>query len=97
MNGILLGMLEAGARGYVLKSDVVGQLLEAIESLTEHKPFFTAIVSETLLGCIPDAAETRPHWSRAIGTELVVRLIAEGHANRQVATILGVSLKTVEN
>jgi len=89
-------LLEAGARGYVLKSDLTGQLLKAIESLAEHKPFFTAIVSEALLGsfltqqrrervCLDD-------WDRTL-----VRLIADGHANRQVATILGVGLKTVES
>jgi DNA-binding NarL/FixJ family response regulator len=84
-------ILEAGARGYVLKSDITGQLLNAIESLAKHKPFFTATVSETLLGsfltqqrrdgiCLSD-------WERT----------AEGHTNRRVATILGVSCKTVEN
>jgi DNA-binding NarL/FixJ family response regulator len=89
-------ILEAGARGYVLKSDITGQLLNAIESLAKHKPFFTATVSETLLGsfltqqrrdgiCLSD-------WERT-----VVQLIAEGHTNRRVATILGVSCKTVEN
>jgi DNA-binding NarL/FixJ family response regulator len=88
-------LLQAGARGYVLKSDITGQLLKAIESLAEHKPFFTAAVSETLLGsfltqqrrdrsCLDD-------WDRTL-----LRLIAEGHVNRQVATILGVGLKTVE-
>ena len=45
-------ILEAGARGYVLKSDITGQLLNAIESLAKHKPFFTATVSETLLGSL---------------------------------------------
>jgi len=89
-------LLEAGARGYVLKSDITGQLLKAIESLAEHKPFFTATVSETLLGsfltqkrrdgiCLSD-------WERT-----VVQLIAEGHTNRQAAKVLEVSLKTVEN
>jgi DNA-binding NarL/FixJ family response regulator len=89
-------LLEAGARGYILKSDITGQLLNAIESLAEHKPFFTAMVSETLLGtfltqqrrdaiCLSD-------WERS-----VVQLIAEGHTNVQVANILKVSLKTVEN
>ena len=43
-------LLEAGARGYVLKSDITGQLLDAIASLAKHKPFFTTTVSETLLG-----------------------------------------------
>lgn len=41
--------LKAGARGYLLKSDGPRHLQEALETLTKHKPFFTAIVSQTLL------------------------------------------------
>jgi len=89
-------MLDAGARGYVLKSDVTSQLLDAITSLAKHKPFFTTRFSETLLGsfltqdrldgiCLSD-------WDRT-----VVQLIAEGHTNGQVAKILGISHKALEN
>ncbi|MGH9850358.1 MAG: hypothetical protein ACREBD_11020 [Blastocatellia bacterium] len=39
-------VLEAGARGYVLKSDAGRDLIAAVESLCQHKPFFTARVSE---------------------------------------------------
>jgi CheY-like chemotaxis protein len=34
-------LLRAGARGYILKSDAPDQLLEAVQSVSEHKPFFT--------------------------------------------------------
>jgi DNA-binding NarL/FixJ family response regulator len=80
--------LDAGARGYVLKSDNTEQLLDAIVSLAEHKPFFTTIVSEALLR----ASLTRQRrggirlsdWERTM-----VQLIIEGHTNRQVANIDG--------
>jgi DNA-binding NarL/FixJ family response regulator len=92
----IVEMLKAGARGYVLKSGNAEQLLDAIASLAEHKPFFTTTVSEALLSsflaqpgrngiCLSD-------WDR-----VVVQLIAEGHKNRQVAKMLGVSHKTIEN
>lgn len=42
-------LLRAGARGYILKSDAQDQLVEAVQSVSEHKPFFTSTVSETLL------------------------------------------------
>jgi DNA-binding NarL/FixJ family response regulator len=88
--------LDAGARGYVLKSDNTEQLLDAIVSLADHKPFFTTIVSETLLRsfltqrrrdgmCLSD-------WERNM-----VQLIAEGHTNRQVAKLLKVGHKTLES
>ncbi len=89
-------LLEAGARGYVLKSDLTGQLLKAIESLAEHKPFFTATVSETLLGSFL-TQQRRDRICLDDWDQTLVRLIADGHANRQVATILGVGLKTVES
>ena len=38
-------ILRAGARGYVLKSDVSGQLINAVQALAQHKPFFTSSVS----------------------------------------------------
>jgi DNA-binding NarL/FixJ family response regulator len=89
-------LLEAGARGYVLKSDLTGQLLRAIESLAEHKPFFTATVSEILLGSF--LTQQRRDGIHLIDWErTVMQLIAEGHTNRQAAKILGVSLKTVAN
>ena len=42
-------VLEAGARGFLLKSDARRFLIAAVESLAAHKPFFTSQVSETLL------------------------------------------------
>ena len=42
-------MLEAGARGYLLKSDVRRSLITAVELLAAHRPFFTGKVSEVLL------------------------------------------------
>ena len=42
-------VLEAGARGFLLKSDAKRFLVAAVESLADHKPFFTSKVSEALL------------------------------------------------
>lgn len=43
-------LLKAGARGYLNKSDASRFLIAAVEPLEIHKPFFTAKVSEALLG-----------------------------------------------
>jgi DNA-binding NarL/FixJ family response regulator len=88
-------LLKAGARGYLLKSDARRHLIGAIESLSLHKPFFTAKVSEALL----DSYLTKPHREGSSLTNRersVVQLIAEGHTNKQIAHILDISLKTVE-
>lgn len=93
---LLRELLEAGARGYLLKSDARKFLIAAVESLSHHKPFFTGRVSETLLnaylakGHVPDGALTARERS-------VVQLIAEGRSNKEVAQILGLNPKTVES
>jgi len=47
--GLVREVFAAGARGYVLKSDAARYLVEAIRSLSEHKPFFTERISEAIL------------------------------------------------
>ena len=92
---LILDLLHAGARGYLLKSDANRYLISAIEALAGHKPYFTSSVSEALLR----STSTRPsHEGSAItGRERqVVQLIAEGHSNKSIAELLGISLKTVE-
>lgn len=88
--------LEAGARGYLLKSDARKFLIAAVESLSQHKPFFTGRVSEALL----NAFLSQGHATDGVLTARergVVQLIAEGHSNKAVAQILGLNLKTVES
>ena len=47
--GLVREVFAAGARGYVLKSDAARYLVEAIRSLSQHKPFFTERISEAIL------------------------------------------------
>ena len=92
---LILDLLHAGARGYLLKSDANRYLISAIEALAIHKPYFTSSVSEALLRSFG----TRPsrEGSAITGRERqVVQLIAEGHSNKSIAELLGISLKTVE-
>jgi DNA-binding NarL/FixJ family response regulator len=88
--------LRAGARGYVLKSDLTGQLIQAVRSLSEHKPFFTSTVSETLLSSML-TAQIEDGIRLSYEERTVVRLFAQGHKNRELADILNMSLKRVEN
>ena len=88
-------LLEAGARGYLLKSDARRFLISAVETLARHQPFFTGRVSEALLAAYlgRGAAPGDGLSSRERG---VVQLIAEGRTNKEVAQLLGINLKTVE-
>lgn len=92
-------VLDAGARGYILKSDASKHLIAAIDSLRNRKPFFTSRISEVVLngylsGRGPRKGETR---SRLTPREReVVQLLAEGKSNKEVASLLHISVKTAE-
>ena len=95
-NETLIGeVLSAGALGFLLKSDAKRHLLEAIETLAAHKPFFTPEVSETLLKSFLLKSSRSPSILTPRERE-IVQLIAEGHSNKQIASIFNLSQKTVE-
>jgi DNA-binding NarL/FixJ family response regulator len=93
-------VLQAGARGYVLKNDADENLLAAVDSLRQHKPFLTSTVTEFMLddylrrGAGPQD-EVAPAAVTARERE-IVQLIAEGQSNKETAATLGVSVKTIE-
>jgi DNA-binding NarL/FixJ family response regulator len=94
-DALIGGLLRAGARGYVLKSNGNQQLLDAIKTLGSHRPFL-ANVSERLLQPFRRARSGK--ISAITSRErAVLQLVAEGHTNKQVAAILNISLKTVES
>ncbi len=97
---IVRDVLASGARGYVLKSDAGNDLMAALEALRQHRLFFTSKIAETVLrGYL-----TSPiHVERGISPgqlspreREIVQLLAEGKSNKEVADILGISVKTVE-
>jgi DNA-binding NarL/FixJ family response regulator len=88
-------LLQAGARGYLLKSDAKAHLIDAISSLASHRPFFTAKVSEALVDAYL-ARSTKQASAITSRERSVLQLIAEGHTNKEIAGILNISLKTVE-
>jgi DNA-binding NarL/FixJ family response regulator len=92
---IIQECLGAGARGYLLKSDLKGKLLSAIEALGAHKPFFTAMVTERLLASfLTQPTERAPVLNQQ--ERNIVQLIAQGYTNRQIANVLNISSRTVE-
>jgi DNA-binding NarL/FixJ family response regulator len=87
--------LAAGARGYVFKSDKPLYLLEAIESLAHHQPYFTKRITRVLFQSI--TSKHRAYKAPLSNREhSVLHLIAQGHRNREIGSILGIQLKTVE-
>jgi DNA-binding NarL/FixJ family response regulator len=90
-------LLDAGARAYLLKSDAKQYLIAAVESLVNHKPFFTGRVSEQLLDSYLTTRSRRGDGTLSPRERTIVQLIAEGNGNKEMAAILNLSVKTIES
>jgi DNA-binding NarL/FixJ family response regulator len=95
---IVRDVLDAGARGYLLKSDAGRDFVAAIESLKQHRPFFTGKVGTMVLEGFLSAAREPAAGAGPLSSREreIVQLLAEGKSNKEVATILGISVKTAE-
>jgi DNA-binding NarL/FixJ family response regulator len=91
-------VLQAGARGYVLKSDADQSLIAAVESLRLHKPFLTSTVTEFVLDDYLHRKEEGNGSLVAVTPREreIIQLLAEGKSNKETAAALTVSVKTVE-
>lgn len=97
---VMRDVLDAGVRGYLLKADAAEHLVRAVEALAVHKPYFTAAISQHLLDeYLARAPRARPASSTGELTRRereIVQLLAEGRSNKEIATLLNLSVKTVE-
>ena len=93
-------VFDSGARSYIMKTDAADHLIDAIKALSEHKHFFTSRISEIFFArCIQgkQALEGTPENSRITDREReIVQLLGEGKSSKEIATILGISVRTVE-
>jgi DNA-binding NarL/FixJ family response regulator len=92
-------LFSAGARGCVLKADAGEHLIPAIKALIDHQPFLASKVSQIVFdsylkgGMKPGQAAPDGLTPRE---REIVQLLAEGKSNKEVASALGISVKTVE-
>jgi len=98
---LIRDVLDAGARGYILKTDAGRDLISAVESLRRNKTFFTSRVSQMILDGFLKG-DSRPPSSDSGGIRLtprqreIVQLLAEGKSSKEVAVALDLSVKTAE-
>lgn len=92
-------IVDAGIRGYIVKSDADKDLLMAVDALANHQPYFTAAAIEVIGHGLFNrhCGEPSEMKSRLTAREReVVRLIAEGKNSKNVGEALDMSVKTVE-
>jgi DNA-binding NarL/FixJ family response regulator len=92
-------VLAAGARGFLMKSDAARYIVLAVELLSQHKPFFTSKISETMLESFLRTGMEGSEQALSVLTPRereILQLLAEGNSNKKVATQLDISIKTVE-
>ena len=92
----LFEALKAGASGYVLKAQADVDLIEAVRAVARGEPFLTpeaqrALIKDVLGEGTGRTSELTPR------EEEVVKLVAEAHTNKEIAEVLHLSEKTVEN
>jgi len=92
----LFEALKAGASGYVLKTQADTDLLAAIRAVERGEPFLTPRAQQVL---IRDVLDRGPNGEEELTPreEEIVKLVAEAHTTREIAEILHLSEKTVEN
>ena len=95
---MLRGAMEAGAHAYVLKSDLDNKLIEAVEALCEGTAFFSPGISETVMRSFirGDDPVTQDPGVLTPRQREVLKLLARGKSNKEVASELGISVRTAE-
>ena len=90
-------VLAAGASGLVLKSDAGRDLVLAVQAIDKNQPFLSPAVTRLILGQMVKTGHPGPSPSDVTPRELdVLKLLALGRSNKEVATALDVSVKTVD-
>ncbi|HEY6248783.1 MAG TPA: response regulator transcription factor [Candidatus Angelobacter sp.] len=93
---IIARALSSGVRGYVLKSEAESDLVAAVKILMQGRTFFSAAASEALKH-VRCTGVKRERSSLTVREIEIVQLLAKGKSNKEVAAILGISPRTVEN
>jgi DNA-binding NarL/FixJ family response regulator len=93
----LFEALKAGAGGYVLKREADQDLVAAVRSVAEGRPFLTNSAQRSLVRDWLAGGGEPPDEPLTPREREVVKLIAEAHTNREIAEVLQLAEKTVES
>ncbi len=92
----VLRALQAGVRGYLVKTRAAADLVQAIQEVRQGKIYLSPCISRTLVDAyLTDAA--LPPDLLSLRERQVLQLIAEGKSSKEVADLLGLSVRTAES
>lgn len=93
-------ILQAGAAGYILKDSADVDLIQAVSEVARGKSFFSPPIARVMLDDyvrqLADKGISDRYDSLSDREREVFQLIAEGKVNKEIATLLSISLSTVE-
>jgi len=92
-------VVQAGARGYVLKDEADRVLLAAVDAARQHKPYFSTRLANPRADELPISPSdgAKPPRPRLTPREReILQLLTEGKSNKEVASLLGISVNTAE-
>jgi len=94
---LVVQVVEAGARGYILKDEADRVLLAAVDAVRQSKHYFSTRVSSALDSSDKSSDPARPSRSRLTPREReILQLLALGKSNKEVASLLGIAVNTAE-
>jgi two-component system nitrate/nitrite response regulator NarL len=90
-------IIQAGAHGYVSKEASPDELMRAIQSVYEGEAFFSPEIAQAALNQIVTSGGKKEPFAQLTGREReVLILIAEGKSNKEIASKLGIGVRTIE-
>jgi len=100
-DNLIIDMLEAGAKGYLIKNAHKSEILEAIESVQKNIPYYCRSTTTRLARLIGQSRyqQSKPTGDTAIFSERereIIRLICEEKTTREIAEMLFMGSRTVE-
>ena len=92
-------VLRAGAAGYVVKSSATSDLLQAIDAVNTGQSYLSPSITQQVVDAIANPDSSAPSGVSMLTDREreVLQLIAEGLSSKEIAGVLGVSLKTVDS
>jgi DNA-binding NarL/FixJ family response regulator len=93
---LILESLRAGVTGYVLKTKASGELVQSLRAVCRGEMFLTQSISRTIVQAFlqKDDLPEKPISDRE---RQVLQLVAEGKTTKEIAALLGISVKTAES